>query len=79
MRAKVAQWGNSLAVRIPAAAAAEANMRGGDVVEVAVVDGTLTVTPIRKFPTLDELLDRLDPSTIHEETDWGEPRGDEFR
>ena len=42
----VQQWGNSLAVRIPAAVARTANITVGQPVEVEVLEGALLVRPV---------------------------------
>ncbi|MBK8559612.1 AbrB/MazE/SpoVT family DNA-binding domain-containing protein [Candidatus Amarobacter glycogenicus] len=76
MHTKVSKWGNSLAVRIPAAIAEQVNITCGDTVDLKVVNGQLVVVPARvHVPTLDELLDKLDPGTLHGEVNWGRPVG----
>ena len=78
MQTKVAKWGNSLAVRIPAAIAEEFNVACGDAVDLEVINGQLVVVPARvRVPKLDALLDNLDPATLHGEVDWGRPAGNE--
>ena len=54
---QVSKWGNSLAIRIPAALVEELGLKeGDDVVVRRAADGALEVT---KAPTADELFDRL--------------------
>ena len=76
MHTKVSKWGNSLAVRIPAAIAEQVNITCGGTVDLKVVNGQLVVVPARvHVPTLDELLDELDPGTLHGEVNLGRPVG----
>ena len=58
----VQKWGNSLAVRIPAAIARTAHFYLGTLVELSVRENGIFVKPIgeRKLP-LDERLDAFDP------------------
>jgi len=76
MHTKVSKWGNSFAVRIPAAIAEQVNITCGGTVDLKVVNGQLVVVPARvHVPTLDELLHELDPGTLHGEVNWGRPVG----
>ena len=59
----VQQWGNSLAVRIPAAVARSARFRVGQPVEVSAQDSTVLVRPIGKpTTTLAQKLAAFDPN-----------------
>jgi antitoxin MazE len=62
-RLTIQQWGNSLAVRIPAAVARSAHFEVGLEVEVSSEEAGVTVRPVgpRRL-TLDEKLARFDPS-----------------
>ena len=78
MATQVGKWGHSLALRIPRAYAAEAQLEEGTPVELRVVDGSLIVTPARRPRySLDELLACITPENCHHETDWGAPTGRE--
>ncbi|CAM4060990.1 Transcriptional regulator/antitoxin, MazE [Bordetella tumbae] len=59
----IQQWGNSLAVRIPAAVARSAHFEAGLEVEVATDEVGVTVKPVgpRKL-TLAEKLEKFDPA-----------------
>ena len=60
---KVQMWGNSLAVRIPAAIARSARLSAGQPVEVSVADVGVTIMPTgRREMTLGERLERFDPA-----------------
>ena len=79
MVVNIARWGNSLAVRIPAAFAAEIKLVEGSLANVSVENGRLVVTPVAK-PSyiLSELLEAITPENLHVETDTGPAVGDEF-
>ncbi len=49
MRAQVAKWGHSLAVRIPAACARKIGLRVGDAIEIEAVGTELRLVPERPF------------------------------
>ena len=59
----VQQWGNSLAVRIPAAVARSAHFRVGQPVEVSVEDSNVVVRPLGEPKlTLAQKLAAFDPA-----------------
>jgi antitoxin MazE len=74
----LSKWGNSLAVRIPQAIAAQAGLAEGDCVALAV-DATrgIVVRSARRKYELSELVSRITPKNRHRETDWGQPQGKE--
>ena len=58
----VQRWGNSLAVRIPAALARRGHFEVGTPVELTLHDISITITPIgERTLTLDERLQQFDP------------------
>ncbi len=77
MRASIAKWGNSLALRLPKALAEEVRLVEGATVELRVENGSLVVVPSRKRYRLTDLLAEAKPETGYDETDWGTPRGKE--
>ena len=77
MKAKVQRWGNSLAIRIPKAYAADLRVDAGSVVDLDVVEARLVVTPEAEGPSLDALLARVTPENVHVETDVGPAVGRE--
>jgi antitoxin MazE len=82
MKIEFAKWGNSLAVRIPAALAQEVGAREGRPAEITVENGALVLKPItrrkkRRRYTLEELLKGMTKENVHPETEWGPPRGKE--
>ena len=80
MNMYVRKWGNSAAVRIPAAVLEAAGLKPDDAVEVREQDGRVVIEKARvpEAPTLEELLAGITPENLHEETDWGPPAGKEF-
>lgn len=78
MDAAVQKWGNSLALRIPSALAKEVRLRPGSLVDLAVVEGKMIVTPKgeRRY-SLDTLLKGVTEKNRHAEADWGGPAGRE--
>lgn len=78
MDARIQKWGNSLALRIPKAAADEAGLSQGAEVDLQAVRGRLTIRPRKtKTYTLARLLRGTDPRKIHPVVDWGPPQGRE--
>ena len=75
----VKKWGNSLAVRIPAAVAQDLGLSENSSVQI-VSDGIVaTIQPKkRKKRSLDELVAAISPNNIHEAVDWGDPVGKEI-
>ena len=79
MKTAVQQWGNSLALRIPKAFAAQAKFRKGSAVDLKLEKGRLVVTPIAEEPlSLKKLLSKVTRQNVHAETDWGPAQGREI-
>ena len=75
----VQKWGNSLAVRIPAAMAGQLEVRDGAEVELSVRNGELVVRPVKAQKlSLRDLLKNCKPSQLHGETDFGDDVGREI-
>lgn len=78
METRVKKWGNSLALRIPRAFAAEAGIESDDAVELTFEAGNLVVKPLlRQELRLDELLAQVTVDNLHEEIDPGPAVGNE--
>lgn len=83
MTLTVQQWGDSLAVRIPAGVAKEAHIRAGSRLEISSKEGKLVIEQegvLVRSPryTLDELLAGITDDNMHGEIDFGPPVGNEF-
>lgn len=78
MKGSVGKWGNSLAVRLPQAAAEAAGLREGHRVRIEAVRGRVTIAaePLPEY-TLKELVRGYSRRRRHAETKWGRPRGEE--
>jgi antitoxin MazE len=78
MTALVKKWGNSAAVRIPAAVLAEAGLEIDQPVEVRQEQGRIIIEPARTLRfELNDLLDAIRPDNLHEPIDTGPPMGRE--
>lgn len=78
MEVIVKKWGNSAAVRIPAAIMAAAHVDLDQSVEVREEQGRIVIEPIRhKQYKLDELLSGITSKNRHEPIDSGVPVGKE--
>ena len=72
------KWGNSLALRIPKAFAAEVGIDDNAWVDISLVDGKLVLMPLLDaILTLDDLLVGVTDANIHTEYDTGLADGNE--
>lgn len=78
MPINVKKWGNSAAVRIPAAVMQAARINLDDAVEVREEDGRIVIERVRG-PEFDlaAMIAKITPENLHEETDFGPPQGAE--
>lgn len=78
MNAHVRRWGNSAAVRIPAALLESVGLKADDPIDVREEGGRIVIErPARKVVDLKALVDAITPENRHEEIDWGPPQGKE--
>ncbi len=78
MRASVKKWGNSAAVRIPAAVLKATRMQIEEEVDIREESGRIVIEPVRqKTYQLDDLLKGVTKDKIHKEIDFGVPEGKE--
>jgi antitoxin MazE len=78
MKTQISKWGNSLAVRIPKAAAEAANLQAGDSLDLAVeASGAVTMRKEKRKPSLKDLVGAITKQNRHGETDWGNQVGRE--
>jgi antitoxin MazE len=74
----IKKWGNSLAIRFPQSLLAQLNLKEDGEVEIKIEEGRLILSPVKKPKyTLDELLAQVTPESLHDEVDFGAPRGKE--
>jgi antitoxin MazE len=78
MRIRLQRWGNSLAVRIPAAFARTLGVEQNSQVDLRMTKSALTITPVpRPKPWIDDLLSRITADNTHGEVGTGKPQGRE--
>lgn len=80
MITRVQKWGNSQGVRLSKELLSNVEINVGDAVDVAVRDGALVVTPMRRVRgghDLRELVKRIPKDYEPEELDWGPAVGRE--
>jgi len=77
---KVQKWGNSLAVRISSGTAKRLGLKAGSRVLTRETSREIIIEPVRttRKESLDDLLAKVTPETIHPETNWGKPVGKEI-
>ena len=80
MLVQLAKWGNSLALRIPAAYAKAIGARESGKAELSIEDGRLVLKPIPDVPhfDLDDLVAQITDQNRHQEVETGFPVGAEF-
>jgi len=78
MRASIKKWGNSAAVRIPAAVLEATQVQIDEEVDIRVEAGRIVIEPVReKKYKLDDLLKGITKDNTHEQIDFGLPEGQE--
>jgi len=77
MRVSVQKTGEQLAVVIPPEVAAESRLEPGAVLDLSVQGGQIVLTRAH-HPSLEGLVSRITPETIHDETDFCPPAGREL-
>ena len=78
METRIQKWGNSLALRIPQAFAAEVGLSQDSPVELTLEAGRLVVKPIPASRIkLEDLLAGITADNLHSEVETGDPLGNE--
>jgi len=78
MKATVKKWGNSAAVRIPAAVMQATDLDLDEVVDVRAEAGRIVIEPVpQKTYDIDELLKGITSKNLHKLVDFGPPQGRE--
>ena len=77
MAQHIAQWGNSLAVRLPLVLTKKLALQAGSAVEVKLNNGRIVIRPCRQIYRLEELLQGITTANRHAENDWGQAAGRE--
>lgn len=72
------RWGNSLAVRIPRAFAAEVGIEEGTEVDISLDEGAIRLRPVSGPKCrLEDLLEQITPDNLHAEIESGPSIGQE--
>jgi antitoxin MazE len=80
MKATLKKWGNSAAVRIPAAVMQAMHLHLDEVVEVREEVGRIVIEPVRqKTYDLEKLVKGISSRNVHKAIDFGSPQGKEVR
>jgi antitoxin MazE len=74
----VKKWGNSPAVRIPAAVMESAHLALNQPVQIRADHGRVIIEPAAPGYTLDALIAGITPDNRHDEEDSGAPQGREI-
>ncbi len=74
-KSRIAQWGSSLAVRIPKPLAEEWGVHVGSAIEMTTDGESLTL--VKREYDLDEMLSRVTTENLHSEWDTGSLKGKE--
>jgi antitoxin MazE len=69
MRAQVSKWGNSLAIRLPKAAAASLNVREGQAVDLTIEGEAVVIRSSRPRYSIEELVAQMRPRNEPESFD----------
>jgi len=76
MKTTVQKWGNSLGVRIPSVMAKDLMLENGSKVELIEEADRIIIQP-QKTPRLEDLLEAIDETNLHEEVKVNGPFGNE--
>lgn len=77
MQVEIVKWGNSSAVRLPAAAMRDLHIALGDRLELETVDGNIVLKPSPKTYSLQDMLTQINDQNKHALVDFGAPVGRE--
>jgi len=74
----VKKWGNSPAVRLPAAIMEAAHLVLNQAIDVRAENGRIVIEPVAPTYCLDDLLAGITAKNRHTEQDFGLPQGQEL-
>jgi antitoxin MazE len=78
MHGQVKKWGNSAAVRVPAAILDAVHVSIDQDVDIRAEGGRIVIEPTQKRVTLESLLAQISPDNLHGEVDFSGPVGREI-
>ena len=71
MQVEIVKWGNSSAVRLPAAAMKDLHLSDGDRLELETVEGNIVLKPFPKAYCLKDMLAKSNNQNQHALADFG--------
>jgi antitoxin MazE len=77
MQVEIRKWGNSGAIRLPAAIMKQVNVALGDRLELKTEDGKIVLVPAPHAYRLEELVAGITKHNLHEAIDFGVAAGRE--
>lgn len=77
MQVALQKWGNSLALRIPAGFVRQIKVRQGDPLRLSLSNNKLTIQAAKPLYRAKDLIRNIKTNQIHQETVWGNSRGNE--
>lgn len=80
MQAKIQKWGNSQGLRLSKNMLKDIQLEVGDEVDIAVVDSTIVIAPLKNIRgkyRLKDLVAKMPKDSKTGEIDWGKPAGKE--
>lgn len=78
MKVTVKKWGNSPAIRIPAAIMQATRLALDEIVDVREEGGCIVIEPLRQKPYgLEKLIQGITAKNLHDTVDFGAPQGKE--
>lgn len=77
MQVEIVKWGNSSAVRLPAAVLKEIQVALGDHLELRTQDGKIVLEPAQRAYRLEDMLASITKDNRHSAVDFGAPVGRE--
>jgi antitoxin MazE len=78
MHVTVQKWGNSLGVRIPKSVTKDTKIEEGTEVDLTIEKGSIVLKPLKRYPSISELLSLVTDDNIHKETNTGDIIGREI-
>lgn len=76
MNTTLTKWGNSVAIRLPKAFITQIGAKEGDIVDIKIQQNEIVVS--KSNPSLEDLLSKVTPENLHNETNTGNITGKEI-
>ena len=74
----VRKWGNSLGIRIPKNLAKQLNIDEGSSIRIEIDEGNILIKKVENHYSLEEMLNKINDSNLHEEIKTSESGGQEI-